>query len=150
MILNCERCGHAVVLLFDHAPSGEGAEAQSFATKGRRCLATLEIAARSSSQTSVEERRSLARGLLPHRSGRPLLPRVSSDNPGTTSMKMLDGLHGIWSVRLHIPAARSRCFEAGDRSNISAELSAVIRNHAPREASSKSQRDNNKICPYRC
>jgi len=42
--LNCERCGHAVVLLFDHAPSGEGAEAQSFATKGRRCLATLKIA----------------------------------------------------------------------------------------------------------
>ncbi|MGA7762404.1 MAG: hypothetical protein WCA59_11700 [Candidatus Binataceae bacterium] len=42
-----------------------------------------------------------------------------------------------WSVRLHIPDARSRCFEAGDRSNISAELSAVIRNHAPREPAPK-------------
>jgi hypothetical protein len=42
-----------------------------------------------------------------------------------------------WSVRLHIPDARSRCFEARDRSNILEELSAVIRNHAPCEPAPK-------------
>jgi hypothetical protein len=42
-----------------------------------------------------------------------------------------------WSVRLHIPDARSRCFEVGDRSNISTELWALIRNPAPREPAPK-------------